>query len=199
MPTRSTLVDAILRRGLAALLRNHGFSKSRHTFRRAAGDCLQITGVQGDRFNMPGSEAFTINLGVHFEQVDKLTGQEWKGQPCAEDAVLSIRIGSLMEARSDKWWQVSNESEVEQAADAAAHAWLVYAWPWFTQCETVAGAQKFAADRNLCGTALLLALANDDNLEARKWLAVVASGTGGMARKWHLDIAAKRGLSMEGA
>ena len=195
MATRRSLVDKVLSAGLGDVLRGHGFQKSRHTFRRIAGNCVQVTGIQGDRFNLPEDKSFTINLGVHFEGVDALTGQQRTASLFAEDAVLNIRIGTLTEKRSDKWWQIGNESEAERVAESAVEAWRICALPWFIQCETVEGAQRFAAERALFAPAFLLALVADDRKEAERWLGVIASSVGGKARDWYLGIAAKQGLS----
>ena len=135
-----------------------------------------------------------MNLGVHFEQVDLLTGQQRRGSLCAEDAILNVRIGTLTEKRSDRWWQIGDVSQAKETADSAAQAWNAYASPWFTQCENVDGAQRFAAERELMGPAFLLALVAGDRTEAERWLGVITASSGGMEKEMYHRIAANQGM-----
>lgn len=197
MARQSKLVDEVLRLGLAPVLRGAGFSKSSHTFRRTLDSTVQILNVQGCWTNTAGDESFTINLGVHFPQVDALTGKgETRRLPSVADALLNIRAGHLMGKGADRWWVVRSDSSLEAVAGELVHAWESHIKPWFARCESIPGALDFTRESELMGPAFLLALATGDRAEAARWLAVILAGTGGLTREWYREIAARQDLAL---
>ena len=122
-------------------LKEHGFRKRRHTFNREPEPGLvQVVNFQmgpyevGDAVELPGLREnlygeFAVNLGVFLDEIHASLEEYSRPNFVAEShCEIRKRLGELMPAEGDVWWNLDHESEV-LAADVGA-ALERFGVPW---------------------------------------------------------------------
>lgn len=111
------LAEAV--RAVAPLLRERGFKKQRNAFNRESEPGLvQVITFQMGAHQPPGTVeipglreslygAFTINLGLHFDEVRELGRLKPRGKFVREgECHVTTRIGNLLRDGADVWWKL---------------------------------------------------------------------------------------------
>lgn len=123
-------IDEIIRRGLADLLKAHGFKKSGRNWHRAEGENWLIVNVQASTSNIGVSGKFTINLGVYVAAVELLSGQAViAGKPTEPQATVRERLGVLAHG-NDSWWTIEQDSDLNTVAADLVEKMLSLGLPW---------------------------------------------------------------------
>ena len=136
------VIDAVIREGLGASLKAAGFSKSGRNFRRSLGESLQVINVQASTFNSSASGRFTVNLGAYYpglaDILEQPLGKPW---PTEYQCHIRKRIGTLMPAGRDTWWDVDTGSDIGALANDLETSVVEYGLPWLAGVSTLTGAQ----------------------------------------------------------
>jgi hypothetical protein len=106
-------LEKSIRSQFAPSLREDGFSGSGRTFRRLAGDMIQVVQVQGSRW---GGQ-FAVNLGVHPTCVPVMGDQPFQ----AMKPELCVFRRRLSTGGADQWWEYETTAESMDRALAAAN------------------------------------------------------------------------------
>lgn len=126
-----------------AALRPLGFhSVSPNFWRAREGELRQAILFQTNKYHRPERGSFTINLGVSVA----LPPERMGGRPTDPGFALwpiQQRIGSVMSARRDIWWEVDTRTDVEALGLEIARTLLDCAIPFF---ERYATSRIFDAD-----------------------------------------------------
>jgi hypothetical protein len=112
-------------------MKQHGFAKSGRTWRRRGDGHVQVVNVQASGWNSCERGSFTVNLGVYFPAVADIVGEPpARSAPSDMDCQLRQRIGGLMPAGSDHWWEVRPGSSLLEVADDVVSAVTTLGLPW---------------------------------------------------------------------
>jgi hypothetical protein len=132
-------IKLIVDRGLAPSLKQAGFRRNGMSFHRQNGEALQVVNVQSNRWNSGTSGSFTMNVAVHFENVAKLMPgyMPMPAVPKEYCCIVRVRVGELMPARKDHWWNVADDTNPEALAAELVTVWTAYVLPWLDTHSTV--------------------------------------------------------------
>ena len=110
-------IDAVIRGGLAPLMKREGFKKSGRNFLKVDSELVAVLNVQASTSNLGATGKFTINLGRYFPSVARAVGDpDLQGRPKEYDCHLRQRIGFLLPKKLDHWWEIGPETHIEQLA-----------------------------------------------------------------------------------
>jgi hypothetical protein len=167
----SEQIDYIIKVGVHPLLKQEGFLKSSHTFRRTDSNCIQIISIQGSRSNYDDQGQFTVNLAVYFPEAAKIHGAyRITDRPVESDCMINQRIGHLMSVGKDYWWDFDAKSDLDNIAKETVSACVDYGLPWIAEYSTIEGAIKFVLSRNTPYWAAIFSLILDDRENAKQYL-----------------------------
>jgi hypothetical protein len=124
---KKAIVEAI-----AGVLRPAGFKKSGAKFSRAVEGVIHLVTLQSSQSSTADSAHLTVNLGIWLPALD-----EPGGWPDIWQAHWQERIGFVMPAHGDVWWDVGSETEAAAAATEIARAVRSHALPTFDALSTV--------------------------------------------------------------
>jgi uncharacterized protein DUF4304 len=132
-------IKLIVDRGLAPSLKQAGFRRTGMNFFRQHGEAVQTVNVQSSRWNSDASGSFTINVGVDFAEVAQLMPgfMPMPSFPKEYCCILRIRVGEIMPARKDCWWEVAENTNAEALAAELVTVWTSYIVPWLDAYSTV--------------------------------------------------------------
>lgn len=94
----------------ATVLKSAGFKRSGQTFRLFSDECCAIVNFQRSRGNSDEMVRFTVNLSVISARLFEIQKFRETDEFASADYSLGHvqdRIGSLMDDRQDKWWQLT--------------------------------------------------------------------------------------------
>lgn len=125
-------IDAVIRGGLAPLMKREGFKKSGRNFLKADSESIAILNVQASMSNLGATGKFTINLGRYFPSVARAVGDpDLQGLPKEYNCYLRERIGFLLPKKLDHWWEIDLETnlwlltaDVARAVEDVGLSWL---------------------------------------------------------------------------
>ncbi len=124
-------IDAVIRCGLAPLMKRAGFKKSGRNFLKVDSESVAVLNVQASTSNLGATGKFTINLGRYFPSVARAVGDpDLQGSPKEYDCQVRERIGFLFPEKLDHWWEVGPETNFEQLAVAVVLAVEDVGLPW---------------------------------------------------------------------
>lgn len=147
---------------LAAVLKANGFRKSGRTFFRHGDDFADVLNVQASQWNTSHSMSFTVNVGAHqSELAAQLRCQRGTLPQRVELCMLGARIGSLMPAGLDHWWEVAPETSEEDVAQSLLEAVERWVFPWFLACRRKDTLVRYLASRAGVAVADRLLLLNE--------------------------------------
>lgn len=100
----------MLLKGVADLLKPHGFSKRGMSFRRMSSGNVALIAAQRSQFSTAGSIRFTFNAAII---CDRLLRDDGPGifKAGLMHAHLSERIGEFLSQPADKWWELDGASD----------------------------------------------------------------------------------------
>jgi len=172
MSISSEKIDYIVKIGIHPLLKREGFLKSSRTFRRSSTNYVQIINIQGSWTNYNDDGQFTVNLAVYFPEAAKIHGSfRITDRPLASDCMVNQRIGHLMPARRDYWWNFDSKSDLDNIAQEVVSACVNYGLPWLDEYSTIKGAIKFALSRKTPYWASIFSLLLENRENAKQYLA----------------------------
>jgi hypothetical protein len=114
---------------VAPELRTHGFRKRRNSFSRQTSDDWMLIDFQASQFGTREGVSFTINLGLNFVEFQAAN----EGPPSLGRAHVRQRIGRLLDAGSDVWWNLDSGSDFTAVAAQVNNAVLHVAIPWLEE------------------------------------------------------------------
>lgn len=194
MSPMTALIDDILRRGLAGLMKQQGFKKSaRYWHREQAHTCL-IANVQASLGNSASEARFTVNLAVYAPSIAQLAGQAPpQGPPKEYEAALRTRLGRLAYGK-DHWWVVTPLSDPQAVAVDLADTMQAFGLPWLYAQQEIESLSEALKDTDSL-TSVCAAWAAGQREEAERRLrAALAAKPAAQAhfRAW----AAKMGIAL---
>ncbi|PTS94004.1 hypothetical protein DBR11_24295, partial [Pedobacter sp. HMWF019] len=89
------------------VLRPLGFRKSGQTFFYNKDGNIGIIDFQKARRSIAASSFFTINLGVYSNALKVFDNFDVKSKPLISDCHWRKRIGFLLPAKKDYWWEIN--------------------------------------------------------------------------------------------
>jgi hypothetical protein len=149
-------------------MKSNGFRKAGHNFSRRADGFWLILNVQSSKWDRGDEGKFTINLGVHSDEVAALVGKPSRElMPKEYECALRSRIGFLMPAKSDYWWQIDSTSDLPAISQDLAMAAVDFGLPWLTEHADLKNLSMALKEQpSLWSTAVALAM--DDRQEAAR-------------------------------
>jgi uncharacterized protein DUF4304 len=101
--------------GVEPILSEHGFERADRTFYRVRNGNWNAIEIQESVQSLADGVRFTINVGTCSERLRKFTFQQRVGHfPMVDECQWKTRIGGLLPERRDKWWLVSNASQLRE-------------------------------------------------------------------------------------
>jgi Domain of unknown function (DUF4304) len=109
---------------MSEVLRSSGFRKKGANFTRQLPEVVHFIGLQSSQSSTGTCLRATLNLSIWVH-----VAAEANQEPDALSAHWRERIGMLMPARSDHWWVISSEKEVQTAIEEICRALREYGLP----------------------------------------------------------------------
>jgi hypothetical protein len=156
----SQSIDEIINLGPGPLLKTYGFSKSGRTFHRKIGDVWQVINVQTSTSNIGVNGKFTINLGVYHPTIARLAGKSLRtDKPKEYECIIRERIGSLLPAKTDYWWEITPSTNLEFIAQTIGSIIKDLGVPWLESHSNIQQiAQALREQPSIMSAAAALAL-----------------------------------------
>jgi hypothetical protein len=155
----SKLIDEVLKLGLSPLMKAQGFRKAGRDFHRRVGENWHILNVQASQGNVGVAGKFTINLGVYLPAISNLVSAHAPAAtPKEYECTVRARIGSVMPAKGDFWWQIDPSTDLGTVAKEVAKAVSGHAFAWFNahnDAKQVAEALRFQPSIESAAAALV--------------------------------------------
>jgi len=126
VPTTRERYDEMIKTELGVELRTLGFKRRRNAFFRKTDQGWTLVDFQASQFGTREEVSFTINLGVSFVELQADEG----GAPSLGRALIRERIGRLLDASGDIWWNLDPDSDVAAVATTINDAVTREAIPW---------------------------------------------------------------------
>jgi hypothetical protein len=119
--------EHIVTAGKAALER-YGFRRNRKRYRKISGNMAAIIEFQRSTTNTSSRLLFTVNLAIVCD------GLQYPGVPirkaAAMDGQLTERLGMLLPERRDKWWEITETTNIDALSAEIATLLTTYAIPY---------------------------------------------------------------------
>jgi len=142
MSKATETIDRVIRAGLAPRLKAEGFKKQARNFYRRSDLRTDVVIIQASRWNEGASGSFTLNLGVYFPEVTEMAGGPRPPEvPKEYHCSVRARIGHLMPAGTDLWWDVSDEINEQNLAKEVVDAWHRFGRAWLESVASYSGAR----------------------------------------------------------
>jgi hypothetical protein len=139
MTTIAKRIDEVIQLGLARELQAEGYRKKGRFFREASLEGIRVIQVQASRDNHGGTGKFTINIGVYFAEIRALlSGRPHVPEPTDQDVAVGVRVPYLIHGQ-DRWWSISDNTDLAVLATEVARAHVSLARPWLAQRSTLEG------------------------------------------------------------
>ena len=111
----SKKIDEVISEGTKQYLKENGFRKTGRCFYKSGDIFIYVIDFQSSQYNDPTSAKFTINVNVVFPYFhEKWTNTPLPKNPSKAAAVISRRVGHLMNDNGDSWWEVSSETNAQE-------------------------------------------------------------------------------------
>jgi hypothetical protein len=125
-------VRASSREAAESGLRAAGFRRQGNHLNRLNGELVHGIHFQASQWGTARDGSFTVNLVVTSEFLYRAwTGEPLPANPATALFPIAQRIGLLMPGRSDYWWRVSAEIDVDSVAAHVATMVVEHALPFF--------------------------------------------------------------------
>lgn len=127
------LLDEVIRSGLAPVLKAQGFRKAGRTFRSTAPGCVLVVNVQASDWSTRDALRFTVNLGAFYTGLGEIL-QTWvrpsASGPTEYQCHVRQRLGHLMPAHGDHWWELKVGAPWTGVAVEFSDAVREHGLPW---------------------------------------------------------------------
>lgn len=163
-------IDIIVSADLAPMLKQAGFRKQARNFRREHDNHTDVINVQADRYNDANHGRFTVNLGVYYPAIADISeALPVNGPPKEYNCTARERIGFLMEARADFWWEIDRRSNDADTAHHLANTVATCGMPWLDDLSDLDAVKRFAASNHGLFIAAGIALHQGDREGAQDY------------------------------
>ncbi|KPJ91600.1 MAG: hypothetical protein AMJ53_11285 [Gammaproteobacteria bacterium SG8_11] len=137
-------IDAIIKEGLAPLLKNNGFKKKARNFYREYSDRVEVINVQASQWNEGNEGKFTINVGVYYPEISKiLEAPPVSGAPKEYDCTVRERIGLLTPENKDHWWHIDGSVNDLEVAENVANQVEKICFPWLSEMSDLENVKNY--------------------------------------------------------
>ena len=141
-------IDTIIREGLAPLLKRNGFKKKARNFYREFENRIEVINVQAGKWNEGNEGQFTINVGVYYPDISKITDAvPVKGLPKEYDCTVRERIGLLTPENQDRWWKVDSSVNDSELAENVANQVDALCLPWLSEMSDLETVKKYITNK----------------------------------------------------
>lgn len=115
-------------------LKAAGFKRTGSHLYRPSADLFHGIHFQASRWGSADEGAFTINLVITSEALYRTwTGKELPRNPASALFPVQKRIGHLMPAKRDLWWEVTPTTDIDVIKHEVSDAIDAYALPFFAE------------------------------------------------------------------
>ena len=147
MTLAAKAIDLALAAGVSPLLKHHGFRKERRRYWLRTSTALLQVSVQASQWNHDLRARLTFNLGVSVPAVEALLARPEGASPSKrENITAGIRIGHLLPAPEDYWWELKPGESNTEAASSMRDAIANSALPWLNELATLEGLKRRAGE-----------------------------------------------------
>jgi Domain of unknown function (DUF4304) len=136
-------IAELVRTILAPPLTAAGFTRRARVWNRRRGDIADVIELQASRWNEPGKQSFTVNLGLFAPSVYRTC---WQKDPPSflrsEDCILRRRLHAALGETGagqpkEQWWNVHDAADVERIGGEVAGLLAARAVPFLNRIETL--------------------------------------------------------------
>lgn len=138
------VIDQVVRDFLDPRLRAAGFTRKARVWNRSRTDLVDVVDVQGSRWNGPGNESLTVNLGVFAPTVYRTCWQKdppsfVKEVDCLVRRRLSEGLADGSHGRQkEQWWSIHAATDAEKVGREVADLLAAKALPFFDRIDSLA-------------------------------------------------------------
>ena len=116
----------------ALFLRAAGFTRDRNHFHRTVPGLIHGIAFQGSQWGTLNDGSFTVNLIVTSELFSRtFTGLPLPRNPATANPPIRVRLGHLTPAKTDSWWNVGADTDLDILAERVADCLRQFAMPFF--------------------------------------------------------------------
>ena len=167
----SKRIDAIIREGLAPLLKKEGFKKKARNFYREYEDRIEVINVQASKWNEGAEGQFTVNVGVYYPEIAEVTDAiPVKGMPKEYDCTIRERIGLLTPEKKDEWWKIDSSTNDYEVSERVSKQVKVLCIPWLARMSSLNEVKAAVVKSNRAFVAAGIALYQGSPEEAKEYV-----------------------------
>lgn len=164
-------IDAIIKEGLAPLLKKEGFKKKARNFYRELENRIELINIQASKWNEGDEGQFTVNVGVYYPEISKITDAlPVSGMPREYDCTIRERIGLLTPENKDRWWEIDSTSNDSEVSANVANQVQELCLPWLEKMSSLDAVKSAIANNNRAFVASGIALFQNNRVEAAAYL-----------------------------
>jgi len=113
-------------------LRAAGFKRERNHFHRVVPGLIHGIAFQGSQWGTLSDGSFTINLVVTSALLSRaVSGLPLPSNPATANPPIRVRLGHLMPSKTDSWWSVGADTDLDVLAKRVAECLRQFAMPFF--------------------------------------------------------------------
>ena len=146
-------INQIAKITVQPLLKGAGFKNKRLQWNRQRNEFIDVLNIQEDKYNFPGFERFTVNIGIFIPEFYELIWQEpHSGFAQEPDCPVRLRIGELVQSTNgrhplDLWWKLENSSDVNSVSSEIATMIKLKILPFFDNIQYFEDIDAFVTSR----------------------------------------------------
>jgi hypothetical protein len=164
-------IDAIIKEGLAPLLKKEGFKKKARNFYREHKNRIELINIQASKWNEGNEGQFTVNVGVYYPDIAKVTDAlPVNGIPKEYDCTIRERIGFLKPDKKDAWWKINSSSNDAEVSENVANQVKELCLPWLDKMSNLDEVKSYIAKNNRAFVAAGIALLQGNRDEASLYI-----------------------------
>lgn len=164
-------IDAIIKEGLAPLLKKEGFKKKARNFYREHENRIELINIQASKWNEGKEGQFTVNVGVYYPEIAKVTDAlPVNGMPKEYDCTIRERIGLLSQENKDTWWEINSSSNDAEVSENVANQVKELCLPWLENMSNLDEVKSYIAKNNRAFVAAGIALFQGNRVEASAYI-----------------------------
>lgn len=164
-------IDAIIKEGMAPMLKKEGFKKKAGNFYREFENRIEIVNVQANKWNESSIGQFTINVGVYYPAIAEITeALPVKGMPKEYDCIIRERIGFLSPEKKDAWWNIDKTTNDLELSEEVTEQVKTLCLPWLAKMSDLNEVKTSVAHKNRAFPAAGIALYQGNREEALEYI-----------------------------
>ncbi len=139
------VIDQVVRAFLDAPLRVAGFTRKARVWNRPRGNLVDVVDIQTSRWNEPGNQSFTLNLGVFVPAIYRTCWQKEpprfaKEEDCLVRRRLSEGLGEVLYGgkQKEQWWTIHDSTDIDRVGNEVAGLLVSRVIPFFDRMDSLA-------------------------------------------------------------